>query len=177
MWLVRRIHKSEAEEFFLNGITRVMHRLAEQAHPAFPVTIYYAFKQAESDGADGVASTGWETFLDAVTRAGFAVNATWPMRTERQSRSRGIGSNALASSIILVCRPRAESASTASRREFLTALKTELPGALKNLSSVATSHRLTWRKQPSVPAWEYTRATPESLTRVARQFLSERHSR
>ncbi|MBK9229570.1 MAG: hypothetical protein IPO15_01475 [Anaerolineae bacterium] len=59
-----------------------MHRLAEQAHPAFPVTIYYAFKQAESDSIDGTASTGWETFLDAVIRAGFAISGTWPIRTE-----------------------------------------------------------------------------------------------
>ena len=75
--------KEKAEAFFLDGMTQAMHRLAEQAHPAFPVTIYYAFKQSESDGDDGTASTGWETFLDAVIRAGFAISGTWPMRTER----------------------------------------------------------------------------------------------
>ena len=122
-----------AEEFFLNGMTRAMHRLAEQAHPAFPVTIYYAFKQAEGDGVDGIASTGWDTFLGAVIQAGFAIGGTWPMRTERSARSRGIGSNALASSIVLVCRKRAADAPTASRREFVTALKTELPVALAHL--------------------------------------------
>ena len=77
--------KEKAEAFFLDGMTQAMHRLAEQAHPAFPVTIYYAFKQSESDGDEGTASTGWETFLDAVIRAGFAITGTWPMRTESRA--------------------------------------------------------------------------------------------
>ena len=102
--------KEKAEDFFLDGMTQAMRRLAEQAHPAFPVTIYYAFKQSESDGADGVTNTGWDTFLAAVIEAGFAISGTWPMRTERGARSIGIGTNALASSIILVCRKRAADA-------------------------------------------------------------------
>lgn len=125
--------REEAETFFLEGMTQAMHRLAEQSHPAFPVTIYYAFKQSESDSDDGTASTGWETFLDAVIRAGFAITGTWPMRTERGARSIGIGTNALASSIVLVCRPRPADAPTATRREFLTALKIELPESLAHL--------------------------------------------
>ncbi len=80
----RHGNKEKAEAFFLNGMTKAMHRLAEQAHTAFPVTIYYAFKQSESDSDAGTASTGWETFLDAVSHAGFAVTGTWPMRTEKQ---------------------------------------------------------------------------------------------
>ncbi len=129
----RHQSEEEAAAFFLNGMTQAMHRLAEQAHPAFPVTIYYAFKQAESDGGEGTASTGWETFLDAVMRAGFAVSGTWPMRTEMGNRMRSIDSNALASSIVLVCRKRAANAPTATRREFVTALKAELPVALAHL--------------------------------------------
>jgi len=125
--------KENAEVFFLDGMTRAMHRLAQRAHPAFPVTIYYAFKQSESDEIDGTASTGWETFLAAVIEAGFAISGTWPMRTEREARSRGLGSNALASSIVLVCRPRPAEAPTSTRREFVTALKNELPHALVNL--------------------------------------------
>jgi putative DNA methylase len=125
--------REKAETFFLDGMTQAMHRLAEQAHPAFPVTIYYAFKQAESDDEAGTASTGWETFLDAVIRANFAMSGTWPMRTERDARTRSIGSNALASSVILVCRPRAADAPPATRREFVTALKAELPAALADL--------------------------------------------
>lgn len=125
--------KQEAEAFFLNGMTQAMHRLAEQAHPSFPVTIYYAFKQSESDGGEGTASTGWETFLDAVIRAGFATTGTWPIRTENDSRQRGQSSNALASSIVLVCRPRSPVETTSTRREFVTALKAELPLALSNL--------------------------------------------
>jgi putative DNA methylase len=125
--------KEKAERFFLDGMTQAMHRLAEQAHPAFPVTIYYAFKQAESDVSGGIASTGWETFLDAVIRAGFTLTGTWPIRTERDVRSVGLGTNSLASSIVLVCRPRATNAPKATRREFLNALKAELPDALVHL--------------------------------------------
>jgi putative DNA methylase len=129
----RHHSKEGAETFFLDGMTLAMHRLAEQAHPAFPVTIYYAFKQSESDGADGTASTGWDTFLDAVIRAGFAISGTWPMRTELSNRMIGSGANALASSIVLVCRPRAADALTATRRDFVAALKAELPVALAHL--------------------------------------------
>jgi putative DNA methylase len=125
--------KEKAESFFLAGMTEAMHRLAEHAHPAFPMTIYYAFKQAESDGADGITSTGWDTFLDAVIRAGLAISGTWPMRTELSSRLIGSGTNALASSIVLVCRPCTADAPIATRREFVTALKAELPVALAHL--------------------------------------------
>jgi len=128
--------KEKAETFFLDGMTQAMHRLTEQAHLGFPVTIYYAFKQSESDGADGTASTGWETFLDAVIRAGFAISGTWPMRTEGSGRMIARDTNALASSIVLVCRPRAASAATATRREFVTALKAELPQALRHLQGL-----------------------------------------
>lgn len=125
--------KDQAEAFFLNGMTHAMHRLAGQAHQAFPVAIYYAFKQSETESDAGTASTGWETFLDAVIRAGFSISGTWPMRTENQTRLVGMVTNALASSIVLVCRPRPDDAPTATRREFLAALKTELPTALRNL--------------------------------------------
>ena len=129
----RHENKSGAEAFFLHGMTQAMHRLAKQAHPAFPVTIYYAFKQSESDSSEGTASTGWETFLDALIRAGFSITGTWPIRTELGNRMRGTDSNALASSIVLCCRPRAATAPTATRREFLNALKAELPIALTHL--------------------------------------------
>jgi putative DNA methylase len=124
--------KEKAETFFLDGMTQAMHRLAEQSHPAFPVTIYYAFKQAESESTEGTASTGWETFLDAIIRAGFALSGTWPMRTE-QTAAMKTGTNALASSIVLVCRKRPATAPTATRREFVAALKAELPAALADL--------------------------------------------
>jgi putative DNA methylase len=125
--------KEKAEAFFLDGMTQAMRRLVEQAHPAFPVTIYYAFKQSESDATNGTASTGWETFLDAVIRVGFSIGGTWPVRTEKPGRMRENDSNALASSIVLVCRPRRADASTATRREFVNALKAELPVALLHL--------------------------------------------
>ncbi len=125
--------KEQAEAFFLNGMTQAMHRLAEQSHPAFPVSIYYAFKQSETASSEGTASTGWETFLDAVLRAGFGVSGTWPMRTELSNRMIGMGTNALASSIVLVCHPRPTDATTVSRREFLSELKHTLPLALAEL--------------------------------------------
>ena len=123
--------KEKAEKFFLAGMTLAMQRLTE-AHPAFPVTIYYAFKQSESKGDSGT-STGWETFLDAVIRAGLGVSGTWPMRTELGNRMVGMGTNALASSIVLVCRPRPYDAPTATRREFVDALRSELPNALRQM--------------------------------------------
>ncbi|MBP9603736.1 MAG: DUF1156 domain-containing protein, partial [Chromatiaceae bacterium] len=124
--------KEKAEAFFLDGMTQAMQRLAEQAHPAFPVTIYYAFKQSESDGADGTTNTGWDTFLDAVIKAGFAISGTWPVRTELTGNLKKTMS-ALASSIVLVCRQRPADAPTATRREFVTTLKDELPKALAHL--------------------------------------------
>lgn len=131
----RHGNKQKAEAFFLDGMTQAMHRLAEQSHPAFPVTIYYAFKQSETESAEGTSSTGWETFLDAVIRAGFAISGTWPMRTELSNRMIGSGTNALASSIVLVCRKRAATAPTATRREFVTVLRNELPQALAHLQA------------------------------------------
>ncbi|HEY5865801.1 MAG TPA: hypothetical protein VI542_09685, partial [Candidatus Tectomicrobia bacterium] len=124
--------KDAAETFFLQGMTRAIHSMAEAAHPAFPVTIYYAFKQSERDH-NGTVSTGWETFLEAVIKAGFSLTGTWPMRTENATRLVGMTTNALASSILLVCRPRPADASVASRRDFLTALKREMPSALRHL--------------------------------------------
>ena len=131
----RHGNKEKAETFFLTGMTNAMRRLAEQAHPGIPVTIYYAFKQSETKGDVGTSSTGWETFLDAVIRAGFTVTGTWPMRTEGAGRIRAIGSNALASSTVLVCRQRPTDAPMATRREFVAALRAELPTALAHLQS------------------------------------------
>ena len=127
--------KEKAETFFLDGMEQAMRRLVEQAHPGFPVSIYYAFKQSETKGDSGISSTGWETFLDAVIRAGFAVTGTWPMRTELSNRMVGLGTNVLASSIVLVCRKRPADAPLATRREFVAALRDELPVALAHLQS------------------------------------------
>jgi putative DNA methylase len=150
--------KPAAERFFMEGMTRALHNLAVQAHPAVPVTIYYAFKQQEAreekrgtsatsdqDSHSSLrsthSSTGWETFLEAVIQAGFAITGTWPMRTELGNRILGQGTNALASSIVLVCRPRVpllplgggREGGIATRREFINALKAELPSALAAL--------------------------------------------
>ncbi|WP_423454686.1 DUF1156 domain-containing protein [Ottowia sp. VDI28] len=126
--------KEKAEAFFLCGMTEALHNLAQQAHPGFPVTIYYAFKQSETKDNSGTSNTGWETFLEAVLKAGFALTGTWPMRTERDARSIGLGTNALASSIILVCRQRPADAPTVSRREFIRELNAVLPEALDEMT-------------------------------------------
>ncbi len=126
--------QAEAETFFMDGMTSAMHNLVKKAHPAFPVTIYYAFKQSETRSEVGTSSTGWETFLEAVLKAGFAVAGTWPMRTENASRMVGQGTNALASSIVLVCRQRPADAPTVSRREFIRELNAVLPEALDEMT-------------------------------------------
>ena len=125
--------REAADSFFLDGMTLAMRKIAGQSHMAFPVTIYYAFKQSETKSDIGTASTGWETFLAAVLKAGFAIKGTWPIRTEREGRSIGIGTNALASSVILVCERRLESSANLSRTDFRRQLRQELPQALKAL--------------------------------------------
>ncbi|MDP9351526.1 MAG: DUF1156 domain-containing protein [Chloroflexota bacterium] len=133
--------KGKAHAFFEEGLGRAFDRMRQVAHSDYPLTVYYAFKQAESD-ADGEGtvampitpvSTGWETMLEGLLQAGFQITGTWPMRTERAARSVGIGTNALASSIVLVCRARRADAPLTTRREFLNTLKRELPDALKKL--------------------------------------------
>ncbi len=124
--------KAKAEAHFEQGFVRTFTRIREQHAPGIPVTIFYAFKQAESDDG-GTASTGWETMLNGLIEAGLMVTATWPMRTERSGRTIGIGTNALASSVVLACRPRPEHAEATTRRGFIAALKAELPGALRLL--------------------------------------------
>jgi len=129
---------SQAEEHFETGLGAAFARIHAVADPAIPVTIYYAFKQAESDSDDGhgsaaLASTGWETMLEGLLRSGFSIDGTWPMRTERGARSISIGTNALASSIVLVCRPRSTDAGITTRKDFVISLKREMPEALRTL--------------------------------------------
>ena len=126
--------KSEAEQFFLAGMTEAMKRALEATHPAFPVTIYYAFKQSQTEGGKGTTSTGWETFLAALLDAGFSVCGTWPLRTERDSGVK-TGKNVLASSVLLVCRPRESNAATCSRRDFMRELNSKLPEALEEMTA------------------------------------------
>src|SRR5579859_164495 len=133
--------RTNAQHFFEEGLGKVFSAIRTIGHVDYPVTVFYAFKQTEADDDDdaretGVlvqTSTGWETMLEGLLKAGFQITGTWPIRTEMGSRMRGQVSNALASSIVLVCRPRPADAPLATRREFLTALKRELPGALKAL--------------------------------------------
>ncbi len=126
--------KKEAGRFFEEGLRRTFDLTRRICREDFPLTVYYAFKQAEEEAADsGLASTGWEVMLASLIASGYVITGTWPMRTELSNRSVSLGTNALASSIVLVCRPRSDDAPLATRREFLTALKRELPPALCEL--------------------------------------------
>lgn len=99
-----------------------------------PVTIYYAYKQTDQDDTTiEQVSSGWETMLTAIIKAGFSITGTWPMRTEMLNRTIAAGSNALASSIVLVCRKRLEAAPICTRRSFINELKRELRPALQKL--------------------------------------------
>ena len=134
----RHDSKDAAEKFFLNGMRKVIKNMADNASDAAPATIYYAFKQSEIE-QDGISSAGWETFLQAVIEAGYAVVGTWPVRTERPDRLIANGTNALANSVVLVCRKRQESAEEITRAEFVRALKRELPPAIKDLQAANVS--------------------------------------
>ena len=127
--------KAKAEAHFEHGLGAAFARIRQIADPSVPVTIYYAFKQAESDG-DGegaLASTGWETMLEALLASEFSIDGTWPMRSELANRMIASGTNALASSIILVCRPRQIDAGITTRKDFVASLKREMPEALRTL--------------------------------------------
>lgn len=125
--------KQGAEKFFIEGFNSVFHRIREDdANPEVPMTVYYAYKQQDS-GKDGTSSTGWHTLLDGLIRSGWEITATWPMRTEGKGRLLARGTNALASSILLACRPRPAGARAVARRAFVAALKSELPEALRTL--------------------------------------------
>ncbi len=127
--------KHEAREYFEGKMAEFMDEVASAQHYAVPATIYYAYKATESTESGEVVSTGWDTFLQAVISAGLHVTATWPLRTEAPVRLRSLGSNALASSVVLACRPRLASAPLATRSEFIAALRDELPPAIKVLQS------------------------------------------
>lgn len=125
----RHHNKANAEKFFMGGMSQTIHGLYQNAHPSFPVTIYYAFKQSETKEGS-TTSTGWETFLEAVIGAGFSIDGTWPIRTEKVGRVIGNGTNALASSVVLVCKKREDKESVISRREFQRELRMQMPEAL-----------------------------------------------
>ncbi|WP_448857068.1 DUF1156 domain-containing protein [Corynebacterium matruchotii] len=125
--------KQGAEKFFIEGFNSVFHRIREDdANPDVPMTVYYAYKQQDR-GKDGTSSTGWHTLLDGLIQSGWEITATWPMRSEAKNRLLAHSTNALASSILLACRPRPAEARAVARRAFVAALKSELPEALRTL--------------------------------------------
>jgi putative DNA methylase len=125
--------KEQAEIFFKRGFERVFTRISENTLDGYPITVFYAFKQSETDREGDLASTGWETLLEGMVKAGWAVTGTWPMRTELGNRLKAIDTNSLASSILLACRPRSGDSEITDRRGLIAALREELPGALRKL--------------------------------------------
>lgn len=126
--------RAAAETFFMTGMSRAISNMARQSSPDFPATIYYAFKQSEIS-QEGISSTGWATFLQAVVEAGYAVVGTWPVRSEQTYRMIASGTNALANSVVLVCRKKEATAELITRAEFVRALKRELPPAIAKLQA------------------------------------------
>jgi putative DNA methylase len=175
--------QEEAEEHFRSGFLRVFNQLYEQANPDVPITVYYAFKQEEEyvdDGAEGRASTGWETMLEGLVDAGFQITGTWPVRTTKKARSVARGTNALASAIVIVARQRSPEAPLATRREFLANLKNELPSALSSLkdSSVAPVDMAQASIGPGMAVFSrYTRVLESDgrkmSVRIALQLINE----
>jgi putative DNA methylase len=141
MTVTKNVQKPSLKTAFFWRVQQLQGRVTDDA----PISVYYAFKQTEDDDDDDgdgeidnhvdsiAVSTGWETILSGLVRSGFSISGTWPMRSELKTRNVGRDTNALASSIVLVCRPRPTNASLATRKEFLTALRRELPEALRNL--------------------------------------------
>jgi len=130
--------REKAKEFFERGLYKAFNNIKEIANKELPVTIYYAFKQSEIESNDedediNISSTGWETMLEGLIKSGFEIVGTWPIRTEKIGRSVEIGTNALASSIVIVCRVKKDSLNMITRREYLNILRKELPSALKKL--------------------------------------------
>lgn len=126
--------KQGAEKFFIEGFNSVFRRIREgEANPDVPMTVYYAYKQQDRGKDGGTSSTGWHTLLDGLIQSGWEITATWPMRSEAKNRLLAHGTNALASSILLACRPRPADARAVARRAFVAALKSELPEALRTL--------------------------------------------
>lgn len=126
--------KDAASLHFITGMKAAMRLMIETAQKDYPVAIYYAFKQSEIK-QDGEFSRGWADFLSAVTEAGFEIRGTWPVRTELSNRMMGIGNNALASSVVLVCRKKEATAQVITRAELIRALKRELPPAIAELQA------------------------------------------
>ena len=128
----------KAQEFFESGFGKAMHLVREKQSPDYPMTIFYAFRETDSgsekdDEGATVASTGWETMLEGLISADFQITGTWPMRSERSTRAIAQGTNALASSVVLVCRPRPETAALTTRKDFISTLKQELGPAVRHL--------------------------------------------
>lgn len=124
--------KNGAKQFFEDGFRSIFETARKTASPDFPITVYYAFRQSDTD-EEGDASKGWETLLEGMLRSGWKITATWPLRTEGSGRLLARNTNALASSIVLSLRPREDDAPSTDRRGFIAALEAELPDALRKL--------------------------------------------
>ncbi len=133
--------RSAANSFFEQGLRNMFGSVRKYLEVDYPLTVYYAFKQSDNEDLDEdnelasvTTNSGWETMLSSLVESHYSINGTWPIRSELTTALKG-GINALASSIVLVCRPRPEDAPTITRRQFVGLLRRELPAALKELQS------------------------------------------
>ena len=167
-WWPTRSEHDDARRFFEDGFRTVFRRIRDRTPPGFPISVFYAFKQAESDD-HGDSSTGWETLLDGMIRAGWMVTGTWPLRTELGNRTRAMDSNALASSIVLACRPEADRRGITDRRGFLATFARANCQDGCGSCSKETSHLWIWRRRRSGRGWRYSRDIGRSPSRTARR--------
>lgn len=130
--------KAAATAYFIKGFTEAFHNLARASAPELPLLIVYAHRQEESENGD-LSSTAWDAMLTALLNAGLRVVGTWPIHGTREARQIGLGTNALASYVVLVCRPQEAGAKVVDRQGFLGALRAELPRAVRKLQEGAIS--------------------------------------
>jgi len=128
----RHESKKHAEDFFLEGMKKAIYQVSSQSVSTHPISIYYAFKQSETKGEE-ISSSGWQAFLQAIMDSGLSITGTWPMSTEREVRSVGIGTNALASSIVLICRKKILDTQSISRKDFMRDLSLTFPSEIDTM--------------------------------------------
>ncbi len=169
--LANRLRFKNHNVHFEKLLGKAFLQMRQHCPDKFPTSIFYAYKQQEGEENEEI-STGWEKMLTALVNAGFQIVATWPMRTE-QPKALKTGINALASSVVLVCRPRSESAPAVTRTEFLQELKREMTPALDQLTRIANIRPVDLAQAAIGPGMEvYSRYS--KVTRISGEIVSIR---
>ncbi len=130
--------RSAATNFFIEGFTETFGVLGNASHPDLPMLIVYAHRQEESNDG-GLTATAWDAMLSAILQAGLRIAGTWPIHGAREARQISIGTNSLASYVVLVCRPQLADAQVGDLQSFLSVLRAELPRAIEKVKQAAIS--------------------------------------